>query len=400
MKSHNCPRIDTVIKAHKLLDGWTILEKILRKIMVSCGGRPSDNLDVLRTTLTFEQNESYVDFYIRTQNILNEYHLRYNNLIFIPIIQITSRFIHQLNRAKEYTPVLTRYIDLLEDHIDRFGEVDNRIDIGFTLNDVFEYMEKMKVSVVPKYLTPEITSVKNCSKLRPSPDNKDDLICSFTSDSLDSGGNIDAMIASLSGTIVENCTNPVMCAAMRANNKSRCQACLLGFHDEVKCFLRGPHFQPEALKRRIRIYNQLNGDRPPKGHEPRIYEPGPKNAIHTTSTDRKQQRNHQPFRNYKTKNPQQQKHQSINSLEIDNDNFDIDDYLEDDDRNQIDVEGDQTISPVINAFIKDQSDHALNFTPIDDGSDTFAPRICSYQIQDNIHLQGNNNETMRKRVHG
>ena len=80
-------------------------------------------------------------------------------------------------------------------------------------------------------------------------------------------------------------------------------------------------------------------------------------------------------------------------MEIDNDNFDINDYLEDDDRNQIDVEGDQTISPAINAFIKDQSDQALNFTPIDDGSDTFAPRICSYQIQDNIHLQGNNNES-------
>ena len=394
IKSDKCPRIKTVLKANKLLNGWTILEKIFRRILVSCGGRPTTDLDALRTTLVFNNGESYIDFYIRTQNLVNEYHLRYNSLMFVPVIKITSRFIHQLNRAREYSPLLTRYIDLLEDHIDRFGDVDSRIDIGFSIADIFEYFEKMKAVEVPSSLTH--TSIPHHAS-QPSTTKSNEVICGLAQEHDPDSGNVEALIESLSGTIIEGCSNPVMCAAVRANNRSCCQACLLGFHDEVKCFLRGPNFQPDALKRRIRIYNQIHGDKPPKGKEPVDYQPGAKSAIHQSSQNNisNTKRPFQPFRNYKTKQSIQQR-ANINSLALDNQEFDFDAFLEDtepsqpnDDTNNIT----DTTEPTINAFLTNQVEQANKFSPIDEGNDIFEPRICSYNFtlhhQDTALIQSN-----------
>ena len=57
-------------------------------------------------------------------------------------------------------------------------------------------------------------------------------------------------------------------------------ACLLGFHRELDCYMCGPNFQPPDLKRRIKIYNQINGDAPPASHTIRDYNPRGKEAVH------------------------------------------------------------------------------------------------------------------------
>ena len=111
---------------------------------------------------------------------------------------------------------------MLEDHIDRFGEVDNIIDLGFTIADVFEYLEKMKVPNIPKYLTSVHPKDPTQHFISTVPDTTPkETVCSLSNDHIDTTGDIDTLIVSLSGTIIEDCTSPVMGAATVANNKSQ-----------------------------------------------------------------------------------------------------------------------------------------------------------------------------------
>ena len=93
------PKNQNSLESKQAFEWMDYFREFFCRILVSCGGRPTTDLDALRTTLVFNNGESYIDFYIRTQNLVNEYHLRYNSLMFVPVIKITSRFIHQLNRA-------------------------------------------------------------------------------------------------------------------------------------------------------------------------------------------------------------------------------------------------------------------------------------------------------------
>ena len=100
----------------------------------------------------------------------------------------------------------------------------------------------MKVPSIPSSLTKQ-TSTHEFKK--------QEVIASSTHKNYDdttSDGDLEALIASLNGTVVDGCVNPVMCAKIQANSRTRCQVCLLGFHDEMQCFLRGENFQPEALR--------------------------------------------------------------------------------------------------------------------------------------------------------
>ena len=271
INTKQCPKTAIIVNAHPLSTGWNILELILCDRLVLCGGIPDYDLDVVRTSLSFLPNESYTDFYVKTQHIINEYELCYRKKNLIPIIKITSTFIHELNRATEYIPLLTTYYQQLMVHIKSFGDMDNNYNLPFTIHDVYKFMTMMNATLVPSQLRPSIrpTTLPTSMTIQPPPTTKP-------------SSSYDEFIACLEVTIDEDCINPTMCAKM-TNNRSRCQACLIGFHRELDCYLRGAAFQPEALKRRIKIYNQVNGDKPPPGHTLRDYNPQGKEAVHDKS---------------------------------------------------------------------------------------------------------------------
>ena len=312
-----CPKTAIVIRANPLATGWTLLQKILCDRLIICGGIPDYDLDSVRATLAFYPQESYIDFYIRTQHLLNEYDLCYTNKTFVPTIKITNTFITELNRAPEYVPLLTSYHEKMIRHIKSFGDVDNSYPLPFDIHEVYDLLHKMNASLIPSSLRPQrkIPSLHQ-STLVPPPSPKD----GYTE-----------FIACLEVTIDEDCTQPSICAKM-STNKQRCQACLLGFHRELDCYLRGPNFQPSDLKRRLKIYNQINGDAPPSSHSIREYNPRGKEAVHPNPKQKSTYRPNptaptnspsenqvsfsmkKPFSNFATKSKNQLK-PNINSLE-------------------------------------------------------------------------------------
>ena len=135
-----CPKTAIVVRANPLADGWKLLQKILCDRLIICGGLPDYDLDAVRATLAFLPQESYIDFYIRTQHLLNEYDLCYTNKTFVPTIKITNTFITELNRAPEYVPLLTSYHEQMIRHIRSFGDVDNNFSLLFDIHDVCELL--------------------------------------------------------------------------------------------------------------------------------------------------------------------------------------------------------------------------------------------------------------------
>ena len=96
-------------------------------------------LDNIQVMMQFNESETYVDYYIHTQNFINEYELTYPDKIFIPIIKIINQFLVQLNCAPEYVPFLTEYTARIANHIKNYGDVDNRIDLDFTVTDIYNH---------------------------------------------------------------------------------------------------------------------------------------------------------------------------------------------------------------------------------------------------------------------
>ena len=91
------PNVETIRKANISQDGWTILEAILKDNLVACGARIKFDLDKTRILLFFNDNESYTDFYVKTQNVLNEYKLNYRDEAYVPRIKLTDTFVTQLS---------------------------------------------------------------------------------------------------------------------------------------------------------------------------------------------------------------------------------------------------------------------------------------------------------------
>ena len=389
LSKSTAPNVDTIRKANISYDGWTILEAILKDNIVACGARVKFDLDKTRILLVFKDNESYVDFYVRTQNVLNEYKLNYRDEVFIPRIKIADTFVSQLTRSTEYSIHLTTYRQRLEDHIDEFGDVDNSMPLPFTVTDVYTHLKRMKVTLVPndlrviKAIPTLFSSLQNPITSIPTYNNETiaSAITPPTTDAFHLEPDPELLIDGLDGTVVENCSNPVMCAQIRANNRNRCQACLIGFHDEIKCYLRGPAFQPEELKRRIRVYNQIHGDKPPNNEKPSTFRPGGKHAIHhnsKTSSQRVQFR--KPFNNYHTKTNNRKPNETIRRI-ANSDSFDIDDYLEGDSPNESPSSDDV---PTMSSFISDQVTLADNIPPVLDNGNNDGPTICS-MLQAPLH---------------
>jgi hypothetical protein len=121
------------------MDGWRLSETILKSRLVICGAPADFDLDQVRSNLTFWLNETYTEFFIRTQNIINEYEMNTcGNMV--PITKITDKFINELSCAPVYVPYLTRYQTELADHILIFGDSN------------FDYLPPISPSEIHKIL--------------------------------------------------------------------------------------------------------------------------------------------------------------------------------------------------------------------------------------------------------
>ena len=368
------PRAALIIESNPLTDGWSLLEQLLLKRLVLCGALPDYDLDDLRSSLCFQQNETYTAFYVRVQHLLNEYKLRYRDDRFIPTIKLTNKFVVELCRSPSYFPYLMTYQEQLIKHIKTFGDVDNSYPLTFTMNEVYDMLNRMGAPATPgplRHTQPPIipTTITPMTTTTPSP--KEDF---------------HAVIASLDITVDNECSTPTICAAVSSNNRQRCQACLLGFHETVDCFLRGSAFQPPDLRRRINIYNQVHGDKPPPDHKFREYKPRSMNPIHKKSEhshkhqndDKKRSilRPRKPFANFSNKSSGKP---NISQFELP---ADQDSYINEDTNTEDDTESPDTLSPELCAFISAQSALASDRNKYDE-DDTPDPTICSF-IEPNI----------------
>ena len=175
----------------------------------------------------------------------------------------------------------------------------------------------------------------------------------------------------------EQILDPVINALNK--NKERCQCCLIGFHTQDECYLRGPNFIPKELKQRINLYNKQFGDKLPAGKQIRQWKPQSIPPVHHHDNHKNKKGNYQrdngarknnkcvPFSNHATKN----KGASINQLEIPDSNDDID--VIDDSTYDL-----RQFYPAINSFIADQNAMALSLDK--ELVDSNPPNICTISL--------------------
>jgi hypothetical protein len=163
---------------------------------------------------------------------------------------------------------------------------------------------------------------------------------------------------------------------MQTNQRERCKACLIGYHEEVNCYARGPQFLPPNLRRRIMVYNQTHGDKPPDGHVYKEYSPKGVTPDHKSSSNKSKpssfKKDIRPFSNYHTKSRKDTA--TIRSFQF------IDDTLKPAEPNPPESE-DNNDKPTINSFLQHQSSFVDDIIKQDqDAEDTNSPVICSMII--------------------
>jgi hypothetical protein len=248
-----CPKARLVIDSNPTAPGWTLLEKLLCARVTTCGALPEEDLDLTRSQLIWEHQESFHSFYSRTQQLISSYQLRYQNPNAIPTIKILFRFITELNRAQTFVPYLVPFHTDLLKHIRQFGDHSNQDKFGFTIDELYQYLSTLCLDATPTSLDPSSIQRHKSS------------LTSFSPTPTSSSNDI------ASPTIAHSEYDPSLCAMK--TQRRRCQVCLIGFHDEDDCYLRGPNFQDPALTRRIKIYNENRGHKPPKGHKIKEWRP-------------------------------------------------------------------------------------------------------------------------------
>ena len=268
------PKAYLIIHAYIRIDGWQLLETLFKRRLVNCGALADNDLDSIRVNLMMQSNESVHSFFLRTQDLANEYTMqmsRHPHLI--PHFKLVRRFVSELMRAREYQPYVMDYHKLIIRHVKQNGE-HTTTPVPFTLHDVYDELSAFAVAPIP-------------SKLEPSPnllvttnDINDNLLPHLESTGHLPSSDIQPHIAY---TAIDYCQSsdtdpdqlsPIIAAAMRnVRSKKFCQACMTIGHDADRCFLRGINFRPKELTQRINIYNQQNGDKPPAGTVMPIWNP-------------------------------------------------------------------------------------------------------------------------------
>ena len=359
-----CPASYTIITANRFNSGWDILTALLQGRLAICGAEPDLGLDARLMSLTLEMNESFQSFYIKTQILLDEFRYQATDDPFVPVPKIMKKYLQQLTRCPDYVPILLPFHRKLTKHIKNYGLDNNMYKLDFSLKEIHDDLVDMKAPPVPTVLR-DISDDKSLPLSNTIPERNE----SFS-----------ALVASLEATVSDNCYNPTICASVSA--KKRCPACLIGFHNEMDCYLRGANFQPDNLQRRLKIYNKLNGEAPPSNHQPRKWNPPSLPPVHDTRniTHKPKDDNHstrtptgynghrkKPFSNTTTKTSKKE----ISLLDSHHD-----------DNNEITVDDDNPsfVEPAIAAFIQQQDDFELDF---DSSDHSFSdPVVCSANMYD------------------
>ena len=367
------PEAYTIIEANESLPGWFLLETLLKQRLPICGADVDDDLDEQRVNLVLQPNEPIRKFYVRTQKLYNEYRNHATDFTFIPAVKIMRKYLQQLSRCEAYRSTLSKYTDLLSEHISNFGLDNNLHQLSFNLKDVYDKLVKARVPTVPSQLVPNPTKDSTgdsmtIRKLKEQNVAYSSLIASFENDNIalnDVNENLDDDLG-----VYYN--DPMICA--KIHQRKKCSACLLGFHSDNDCFLRGDKFLPPGLRRRLKVFNQVHGDAPPPGHKIREWDPPLVPPIHKNPNDRKEPsdilHNSQrftnpprarPFNNSKTKSNVN----AIRSMELNEGEYG-------DDTQQ----GYPTIDPSISALITNQATFEETII-INDTDDSNEMCICS-----------------------
>jgi hypothetical protein len=377
ISTSHCPKAAIVINANPVLGGWDIFEKLLRSRVVACGALPDEDIDLVRTSMRLQPNESVHDFYSRNQSLVTQYQFRYRSRSAVPKIKILIRFLQELQRCQDFVPYLVGFQRDLTSHLRSFGDINHQEKLRFDIDDVYAMLDQSGLSMVPQTLRPSHTSTSLPSSSSSLP------LTSSTPPGLPT---------------IASCEYDPSIHAF-TSHKRRCQVCLMGFHQEDDCYLRGPHFIDPALQRRINIYNQNCGDKPPPGHKVKEWKPQsiPPFEFDTPAKSKKQvdfslsssssnqkssiKKQSKPFSNASTKSSNKP---SISSLES-NDRFETSDTLIDEHAAQL-IHLDTIGTPSMASLISSQEQAIESLQLVDDTDDPYTPTCCSMTPPYNSNL--------------
>ena len=229
---------------HTQIIGWCILCTLLTQRLIKCGAGSTVDLDSVRATLIYRQNETYHDFYQRCRSVECEYELQYGEERLIPKIKIVSRYVDELSRCQDYMPFLISYQNILSDNFDQFNGQDYGVPIPFTLKKVYTHLTRCRVpdtptstlrpSVVP-VISPQ-TQIHNAAKKEYGPS----IIASVQapySDAATHTTHLDQPIDTINESTSEDSVIDPTIHAFYCRQRDKCQVCLIGNHNPDECFL-------------------------------------------------------------------------------------------------------------------------------------------------------------------
>jgi hypothetical protein len=368
ISKEKCPKAAIVINANPVLGGWDIFEKLLRSRVVSCGALPDEDIDVIRTSMTLRPNESVHEFYSRNQSLITQYQFRYRSSSAIPRVKILVRFLQELQRCQDFVPYLVGFQRDITSHLRSFGDIHHQEKLRFDIDDVYSMLDQSGLSMLPTKLRPSPTSQSSQSVSPPIP------VFSSNPPGIPT---------------IASCEYDPSIHAF-TSHKRRCQVCLMGFHQEDDCYLRGPNFIDPALQRRINIYNQNCGDKPPPGHKVKEWKPQsiPPFEFNSPHKSRKQvdfspssssqiqkpslKKQSKPFSNASTKALNKP---SISTFESSSD-FNASDQTIDEHATNL-VHLDTMGTPSMASFISSQEQAVESLQLVPDSDDPYHPTCCS-----------------------
>ncbi len=270
-----------VVHPLKNCDGWTLFEELIKERLVSCGARPDRDLFGELLLVQLQQGESLQNFFRRLQDMQSEFEIMLQDQDqFIPRLRILLRFVTELMRCTEYRSYLISYHKDLLRYEKQYGDLITTAPLPYQLTEIYKDLRAYRVSSVPRgRLLPSPNEMPKINQMiQPQQTLQNEVTISYqqVDPSISYQGvndndtneefYIDSWYNEDNGEVTnETSSNAVIAAMNRRKTKKFCQACLTPGHDAEVCFLQGPNFRPKELSQRILIYNQQNGEAPPKG---------------------------------------------------------------------------------------------------------------------------------------
>lgn len=292
ISSEKAPKAYDVIHSFPSLDGWSLLEKLVKKRLIICGARPDRDLFGELLLIQLQDGESLLQFFRRMQELENEFAIMLvDTKVLIPKLRLNMRFVTELMRCQEYRTYLVSLHQQLLQYEKVHGDLICKVPLPCTLMQIYEHLDDCRVSKTPRgRLLPSPNKLPVMYKqqqrtaeqvqqpsisLQQRRDNVDDLFDgdNYVADEepLDDHGNEEFIVDSwyCQETLEEHNDEQemkvIISAMTRRMAKKFCHACLTPGHEAHQCFLRGPAFRPKELTARLLIYNQQHGEEPPQG---------------------------------------------------------------------------------------------------------------------------------------